>query len=850
MPEAANWRPHLVVMTLVICLAAGQRCSQAAPPPRTLPGVAQWLGAAADAEVDADSIAWEASGGPLIDGAFGRRVLFLARPAGEKQRDLFRAQARVSYEGQPIELQSLRNLTQTGLGDETALQVQGHYAVFASRAFGELQGVTLLDLFGSVDEPLPGSWFNRLLLKLRAKQETGSLAGLRRTHIGLADASRVELRLTPPTLALAVGDNLYQLDVESERFTEGNHNGTHSADDRAVVSTQRSGGRQWLHTLVDVVRAETGPDFIAWLEWRVFGLSDQLRRRAHAVFTEGAPSIVATTRPPASSESAWPPATVPSRWAKAHQLEDAVGVHVEGQWHEFAGVQAGAAEADSGDQQPLFVHTFVHPDAERPYARLWLLAMDMRRLELRMEAGYEEPRPQTGPPGRGSLPTDPEVLKRVVATFNGAFKSIHGNYGMMVERRVLVPPKPGAATVVVHQDGRVGLGDWPKERAVDPGLVSFRQNLDALVSDGEINPKARRQWGHRVVGHSALTERSALCLDGSGNLLYAWGKDLTADTLAAGLSQADCSYAIALDMNPGHTGWFFTDFGDGKMPESVQSRAAFAGMRVHPKKYALWSDKDFFYLLRRRLGPTGDDADLAWRPSIGSQPSPAVTPGIFERRLRIGTLEVRLLSIDPGRLNFALTAGNEPLIEGRPSPRRKLAPEQQAEALIALSMGHTTIPTRYGLAFGERDTLPLRLVYPTLLIEQSGSLRVVPEGEAVRLLEGQTAVQLPLLLEQGEVPQRVRQRGAFRSRGGLCVLDSGRVVVAMAQHDSSDILALALRDLGCRIALELDRASKHPVVVDRAGTARPIADEYDTTMLVGLDRPMLPRTYRFNSDRR
>ena len=52
------------------------------------------------------------------------------------------------------------------------------------------------------------------------------------------------------------------------------------------------------------------------------------------------------------------------------------------------------------------------------------------------------------------------VVERVVATFNGAFKTTHGKYGMMVDRRVLLPPVPGAATITVTEDRETGIGSW------------------------------------------------------------------------------------------------------------------------------------------------------------------------------------------------------------------------------------------------------------------------------------------------------------------------------------------------------------------------------------------------------
>ena len=55
----------------------------------------------------------------------------------------------------------------------------------------------------------------------------------------------------------------------------------------------------------------------------------------------------------------------------------------------------------------------------------------------------------------------PKPPKRLVGAFNGGFQALHGEFGMMAEGRVYLPPKPWAATVAVFEDGRVGMGSWP-----------------------------------------------------------------------------------------------------------------------------------------------------------------------------------------------------------------------------------------------------------------------------------------------------------------------------------------------------------------------------------------------------
>ena len=76
------------------------------------------------------------------------------------------------------------------------------------------------------------------------------------------------------------------------------------------------------------------------------------------------------------------------------------------------------------------------------------------RLGLGIVAGFEDPKSDFGMPGSGKLPEDSAILKDVVATFNGAFKSVHGRYGMKEAGRLLVAPVEGAFAsffVVAHQ---------------------------------------------------------------------------------------------------------------------------------------------------------------------------------------------------------------------------------------------------------------------------------------------------------------------------------------------------------------------------------------------------------------
>jgi hypothetical protein len=71
------------------------------------------------------------------------------------------------------------------------------------------------------------------------------------------------------------------------------------------------------------------------------------------------------------------------------------------------------------------------------------------------------------------------------------------------------------------------------------------------------------------------------------------------------------------------------------------------------------------------------------------------------------------------------------------------------------------------------------------------------------------------------------------------------LLAAFAEHDSSDPLALVLRDAGCTEVLELDRASQHAATLFRTGSQLPPPASSETSLLVGLSQPMAQRTFTF-----
>jgi hypothetical protein len=828
-------------------------CASERPPPRTLDGLAEMLGRASATVVDAKDIAWEPSPGFVLETFVGRRVLFLGASEQGEPRDLYRAHVRVTLDGKPIRVTQYRNLTQTPIGDDAALEVRGDRGVFATVAYGRIQGISVLELGGVRAEDKPDSWFHRMLQSITAFQETGSLAGLGRTDIVLdVPARQAKLRLDDSSLVVDLGDAGRTLAFDLSRRVVRGAEGGQAYAARAIV--QRQHEKPLVLWGVDTVRAEIGPGPIAWLEDKVFGAKDSVKRTTYALFSESAGSnrlksdldAIATPILSASklhdAADSWPPPPVPSLWEQPEPGE--------GEWepvvHPFLERLPGA-DHSHGDPPAYFYQTFIRPDSKRPYSQVQLIAMDMRQLELGMEAGFEDPKPLTGPPGGGRLPREESVTNRIVATFNGAFKTTHGKYGMMVNERVLLPPVAGGATVIVTDDHRIGLGSWPQSEEIPQDIRSFRQNLDPLVEDGVANPTGRFIWGWQLSGKSVLTQRTGLCVTPAGHLYYAFATEIDGPTLGKALRQAGCNYGIHLDMNPGHCGFVYTDIVSLKGKEFTLKKAH-PEMGLPPDKFVRWSAKDFFYVMVRDPVPR-DPSGIQWKPDGGTQPPPAWMPGIFGGKLSVGTLEVEISAFEPSRVAWRVRAGNqEPTRLDAPPLELDLSEDDKHRVVAAIGLGHTTEATRYGIAFRGKSSLELRSGYATLVAGHDTPLRISPPGRQPQIASHEEAVQLPLLAEDGKLTGYAMTRGPLRLRGALCTTDAGRTLIASARHDSSDGIAAALLRIGCKRVVELDRGSQHPAFLHRTGSSTPPLAGYETSVLYAIGRPMLPRAFRWKAE--
>jgi hypothetical protein len=845
-------------------------------PGRTITDLASALAEVTGGVVEPSDVRWEPAGGAVSDFVRGRWAVFLASSSKGGPRDVWRARVRLTPEGRPIEIASAYDLTATPLGDDHALVIDGYRIAFATYAFGQEQSVTLFDLEGEGAQNKTAAPADRAMAWVTNLQQTGTGAGVARIDLPLdPPAHAVGLTLSPDALAVELADadgtrrharlDLARGDVDGEGF--------HAESGRHLP-------KRFVFWAVDTVRAVSwiGPAPVAWLEDKVFAVRDGVRRLAfkirggddaEALAHDGVdvprkpPAAAALDGSQAVDVAAWPPPAIPSIW-KTPEPGEGEWVAPKVPWLKKLPAPALAAGAAEVAAPPAFLRTFVRPDPERPYSTVLLVAMDTRQLDLDMEAGLEDPKPLVGPHGAGRLPRDPHVYQRVVAAFNGAFKTEHGNYGMMVKKRVLLPPQPSAASVVVLDDGRAALGTWPASTNVgglrgipDDRIVSFRQNLDPLVDGDQVNPTKRSLWGFTLPGTGAQTERTGLCVTPSGHLVYAWGDDVNATAIGKAMVMAGCNYGLHLDMNPHHTGFTFTSIDDLKA-RKYRVELLSTEMEISPDRYLEYAPKDFFYLMLRDPSPPlletaagARDAKVAptWQVDVGVQPAPAWLPAVWSTKAG----EVSILDVEASRATWRLRAGTrEPDAKTGAEPHYELGGDEAKRVLFSIGMGASSEKHPAGLATDGKAVLPMgglsRPGAPSgaIVVHADGTLSLERSDEVPPIGPHMDVAEAPLVLDRGAVIYA--PASGLEERAALGITPAGRVVVAHGTLSSDAPLAEALKSAGCTRAVALARGPRSEVPLRRAGTAFPPRARDEATTLFAIAAPMKPRAFRFEAD--
>lgn len=567
-------------------------------------------------------------------------VLFAARHEGGNA-DIYYAEVLRNADGEVLSIDWLRNLTHTSSADEGRLARFGGFVGYVSKVGDAFDAVTLLGVDGE-----PASWTREWPLRARLQNQISNLQdqGRRRGF------DRQRYVFDPPVKRVRLGVDgegfLVRADENETRLT-GDEAPGKLGDGRIALRESAKGMPGTISWVVDTVRAVSwvGPEPIEWLEHRVFGAKDLIERLYHGLRTEDVEQVAEKAAEELDvteeerkqlvelsvpdPELGWPPRALTPLLEKQ--------VRGEGQW--IAVVDDFVNKYENAP--PTFYRTFIRADELRDYTRVYITVWDPRQVQLGIVAGTREPISATGETGAGRAPRDPALLKRMVGGFNGGFQAMHGEFGMMADGRVYLPPKPWAATVAVDENGQVSMGSWaaPPEGVSDyeeewakaqipKGMKGFRQNLTSVVEDGAYNPFGRWWWGAAPLQADEQTyiHRSGLCLTEEGFMAYFWGESMGPEEMGKAMSATRCVRGMHLDMNAPHTAlemYSVTDAAhpfapvdrplrnhefEGPMPGApdltLRARLMVRSMRpMRFPRYAGRDGRDFFYLYRRPVLP-------------------------------------------------------------------------------------------------------------------------------------------------------------------------------------------------------------------------------------------------------
>lgn len=255
----------------------------------------------------------------------------------------------------------------------------------------------------------------------------------------------------------------------------------------------------------------------------------------------------------------------------------------EGVWH--------STRRGLGSSAPVLVTTLRNlPEYPRVVAALaWI---DTSRTTVTLNPGLTEPSVAI-PRGPADVPRGARA--RLLATFNGGFKLKDSGGGFVLHGHTYALMRQGAATLVGYRDGRVDVLAWKYGPRAPSSVWFARQNLPLIVENGRPNPNLNDspEWG-ATLGNAVLVWRSAIGVDGHGNLIYLAGDHQTVGSLANTLVHAGAVRAMELDINSYWVSFITYGAAGGIDPTNL-----LGGMNRPATRYLTPDDRDFFAVYAR-----------------------------------------------------------------------------------------------------------------------------------------------------------------------------------------------------------------------------------------------------------
>jgi len=351
--------------------------------------------------------------------------------------------------------------------------------------------------------------------------------------------------------------------------------------------------------LADNARVVAGPKAVAWVEDEAYGIEDWVNRHTRS----GEKPEAYWDVPARSSSSAAAKAQKADRQARDGSptvlLRDVGPVH-ESFSAPGDGVWLGMPDPRQPNEPVVMAKTLLHPDRNRSWAVVAVVAVDLREAELHVVAGLQEPEGRTKEAasyGRKAR-IEPAHLPRLLGAFNGGYKSTHGTYGMKVDGVTLVPPRSLCCAIADYADGHLAIGSWEKLAPDEPKMSWWRQAPLCMFEDGKPNPVLEMKgfaWGA-----SSVSGTTVIRLDERGQILFVGiGDHTTASAIAHAMHHAGASNVAQLDVNfsfPKFVTFAPRDPGSGELVAVPLTEHFEYSEDDYVRKPAA---RDFFYLTRR-----------------------------------------------------------------------------------------------------------------------------------------------------------------------------------------------------------------------------------------------------------
>jgi hypothetical protein len=314
---------------------------------------------------------------------------------------------------------------------------------------------------------------------------------------------------------------------------------------------------------------------------------------ASAVSAEPVASAAPSAAP--STPAAIPPLFAPVNPGPALKEWSAPG---DGEW-------VGIKDPRHPDEPARMFKTLLHPDNGRSWAEVFVVAIDLKQVEIFPVAGTQEPQPDSDEAKKylreGKIPVDQQP--RLIAAFNGGFMTEHGGYGMKLEGVTIAKAKPRACTIAWYKDDSMRVASWPELSADEANMLWFRQTPECMWENDKLHAGLQagsglKKWGSTVDGETVI-RRSGIGLNADRSVLYvAITNHTSARVLADGLHHAGASDVAQLDVNWSYPKFVtFEPIGHTTVLHPVPLAP---GFEYSDDEYLRKKEKrDFFYVVRR-----------------------------------------------------------------------------------------------------------------------------------------------------------------------------------------------------------------------------------------------------------